>query len=132
MAMTVNEIYLGALSLLAESAFSGDTDDYAERAPYLAAAFCTEAQDTDDAMRAALGEPEAADFNAVHIPLDDSFPLLDRFAPAACLYIAAMLVIDEDEELSDRLYDRYSDCMSRICESVPSIPQTVTDVYYFK
>lgn len=129
--MTVKDIFVSALCLLAESTSEADTEDYAERAPYLVAAFCTEAQDTDEALRVATGAAEAPQFNAVYISLEDDFPLLKRFTSAAAYYLAAMLVIDEDEQLSDRLYDKYSDAMSTIRQSIPAQCESINDSYCF-
>lgn len=129
--VTNKDIYDSALRMLAESCVEGDNDDYEERAPYLLAAFCTEAEDTDKALRQILSEPEGACFNAVYVPLNEQFPLLDRFSAAAAFYLAAMLVIDDNRELSDTLYDKYSDSMSRLCASVPALSGSISDRYYF-
>ena len=128
--MTIQEIYKSALALIAVFE-QGDTDDYLERTPYLAAAFCTEAQDSDNAMRASRGEPPTTAFNAVYLPLDSVFPLLDCFCTAASLYIAAMLIIDEDEELSDSIYEKYCDEMSRLTDSIPCVSAPIRDKYSF-
>ena len=130
--MTIQELYQSALSMVNVPTGQGDTEDYEERAPYLAAAFCTEAQDTDNALRAATGEPVAPQFNAVYIPLDSDFPLLDVFSVAASLYLAAMLIIDEDEELSDKIYERYCDEMSRLSERIPCATESIADRYSFR
>ena len=129
--MTVKDIFDSALRILAESTVSGDNDDYEERAPYLIAAFCTEAQDADAMLRRATDEAEQEQFSPVFIPLDSEFPLLGRFACTAALYLAAMLVLDYDSELSDRLYDKYSDSMARLCETIPFVSEAIGDRYGF-
>ena len=131
--MNNKDIYESALRILAESAAPEDNEDYEERAPYLLAAFCTEAEDTDKALRASLGEKKEAEaFNAVFLPLEARFPLLPRFSAAASFYLAAMLIIDDNAELSDRLYDKYCDAISRIQSTVPALTETVTDRYFFR
>jgi hypothetical protein len=129
--MTNNDIYTSALAILAEGTSEGDNADYEERAPYLIAAFCTEAKDADSALRKALDEPMGAEFNAVFVPLEDDFPLLDRFSSAAALYLAAMLIIDDFPELSDKIYDKYSDAMSSICSSVPAVCESIQNRYFY-
>ncbi len=129
--MTNRDIYISSLAILAESMVEGDNDDYEERAPYLLAAFCTEARDTDICLRRALDEPEEKDFNAVFIPLENDFPLLERFSSAAALYLAAMLIIDDFPEMSDRLYDKYSDAMSAICSSASAISESIQNRYFY-
>ncbi len=129
--MTNKDIYVNSLAILAESLNEGDNDDYEERAPYLLAAFCTEARDTDACLRSALDEPEAKDFNAVFIPLENDFPLLERFSCAAAFYLAAMLIIDDFPEMSDRIYHKYSDAMSTICSSVPASCESIRNRYFY-
>ena len=46
-------------------------------------------------------------------------------------YVAAMLVLDENEELSDKLYSRYCDLMSDLCATCPASAQPIVDVYGF-
>ena len=50
---------------------------------------------------------------------------------AAALYLASMLVMEDFEDLSDRLYDRYCDLVSRFCEAVCVENSPITDVYGF-
>ena len=129
--MTVQDIYEAALRILAESSDPADNADYAERAPFIIAAFCTQNAALDKATRRMLSEGSQHDFNAAYIELDDEFPLLERFAPAAALYLASMLVMEDFEDLSDRLYDRYCDLVSRFCEAVCVENSPITDVYGF-
>ena len=129
--MTVQDIYDSSLRILAESTDPEDNADYAERAPFIIASFCTQNADLDKATRRMLGEASQHDFSAAYIELEDEFPLLERFAPAAALYLASMLVMEDFEDLSDRLYDRYCDLVSRFCEAVCLENSPITDVYGF-
>ena len=128
--MTCKSIYDAALRLLAESVNPEDNADYEERAPYLIAAFCTEHKDTDARLREFLGKTAIPDFESLYIELDSTFPLLPKLAACASLYVAAMLVIDDFPELSDRLYDRYCDCASRIYESVLGKSEKTSNKYF--
>ena len=49
--MKNRDIYISALSLIGESVDIEENNDYEERAPYLLAAFCSEAASTDAAYR---------------------------------------------------------------------------------
>lgn len=129
--MLNKEIYDCALRLLAESTDDGANDDYEERAPFLIAAFCTEARNADKALRNSRSELSAVDFSPVYLGLEEQFPLLERFAAPAALYLAAMLVMDYNDVISDKLYDRYSDSMSGICSSIPALTEHIKDKYYF-
>ncbi len=124
------EIYEAALALIGEKN-TGGADDYAERAPYLLAAFCGEAGGLDAVFRSAKGLPEQPTHGAVMIRLDSAFPLSNRFSGPAAMYLGAMLVIDEDEELSDKLYARYCDAMSEICTEIPGAIGEIADIYGF-
>lgn len=94
--------------------------DYSARGPYLLATFCTEAKELDTAYRKSKGLPDAPDFDEVELDPISRFPLSDRFVTAASAYIAAMLTIDENEALSDKLFDIYCDNMARIQSEIPA------------
>ena len=129
--MVIRQIYDCALRILAESTVALDNSDYEERAPYLVASFCTQLADVDAAIRKALDKEQTKQFNAVYISLDDEFPLLDRLSASAALYLAAMLVIDDNTTLSDKLYDKYCDAISRIQDSVPALTESISNRYFF-
>ena len=128
--MTCKEIYDTAISLIAESRDPADTADYEERAPYLLAAFCAELADTDKRLRAYLGESEREAEETLYLRLDSEFPLLCKLSACAALYLAAMLVIDDQPDLSDRLYDRYCDSVCRISESLTGSCEKTTNKYF--
>ncbi len=117
--MTNQKIYEGALKVLAETSDMADNEDYEIRAPYLIAAFCSETEEVDIAYRKANGIGDAEKVNDVYLPLESNFPRAPRFASAACIYLASMLIIDTAPELSERLYDKFSDMLATICASIP-------------
>ena len=123
------EIYEHALALLSLGHSTDENEDFAEQAPYHLAAFCTEAEDADRALRQHQGVGAAEEFNKVRIPLDEEFPLCDRLAPAAALYLAAMLILDEDPDRSDRLYDRYGEALSDAYQGIPATLESITQHY---
>ncbi len=127
--MKNQDIYDSALRILAEKITAGANDDYEERAPYLIAAFCCESARADAAYRRANGLSSAQSFNSVYLDLTSDFPCCSRFATAASMYLASMLVIDEASELSDRLFDKYSDIMSAICMEIPAVVEDISDRY---
>ena len=118
--MRNSDIYVSALQLIGENASYESNDDYKERAPYLIAAFSTESAEIDKEYRLEHDLPSRGNVNQVCLPLESTFPCADRFASAAALYVAAMLVIDENMELSDKLFDRYCDCMATIQSEIPA------------
>ena len=122
-------IYENALRLLAQSTAEGENPDFEERAPFLLASFCSEAQEVDHYLRMRTGDRPASDFEKVWLPLDEEFPLSERLAPLACLYLASLLILEEDGELSDRLYDRYCDGITAIWNGIPSVVESITQEY---
>ncbi len=128
--MQSRDIYQSALRLLAESTQANENADYEERTPYLLAVFCCEAQATDMAMRALLGKEDAPPFDCIYLDLDAEFPLLDMFAATAALYLAAMLVLEDDSELSDKLYGKYSAAFAAIRASAIGVSEKIQDKYF--
>lgn len=124
----VSEVIDSALALIDE-VNDGSVDDYVERCPYLMAAFCSETGALDILWREKSGEATQNSFSAVAIDMDEEFPLSERFIPAAASYIAAMLVLEENEELYEKLYARYSDLISGICAELPGAAEKITEVY---
>ena len=114
MSNTNRQIYNSALGLIGELNDPMLCEDYEERAPYILAAFCSLACEIDKRLRIIDSLDPQPSFSHVCLSLDASFPLCDRLCPAASLYLAAMLVIGEDDELSDSLYDKYCDAIASI------------------
>ena len=109
MSITCRDIYTNALVHIGEVSNSDFTADYEDRAPYLIASFCSLSKSIDKQIRKAQNLAEQSKFSPVFLSLDSSFPLCEDLSPIAALYTAAMLVIDEDADLSDSLYDKYCD-----------------------
>ena len=133
-ALLCRDVYTSAKAMLAEPLDNNDMsrhDDYDERAPYLIAAMCDEARAMDAVFRQATGQLPQPDFSPVCIELTAPFLLTERFAAPAAAYLAAMLIIDENEALSDTLYSRYCDLMSDICAACPASSKAIIDVYGF-
>ena len=127
--MKNRDIYSSALRHLGEDPDAVQNEDYEERAPYLIAAFCLECAETDIAYREANGLAKRTEVNSVCLPLDNSFPCADRFASAAALYLAAMLIIDENMQLSDKLFDRYCDIMATVQSEIPAKIEKIAQRY---
>ena len=128
--MKNREIYENALRLLAQPTDGEENEDYEERAPYLIASCCSSIRSMDRLLREATDGSASKEFGSVWLSLTDDFPLLEQFAPAVCLFVAAMLVIDEDGVLSDTLYDRYCDLISTLQTEIPAIVQSIKNKYF--
>ena len=103
--------------------------DYTTRAPYLFATVCSEAKELDASYRQANGLPYAPVFNEVEIDPVNEFPLCDRFVGAASAYLAAMFIMDEDADLSDKFFDIYCDNMARIQSEIPVKIEKIAQKY---
>lgn len=106
-----------------------DTADYEERATYLLAAFCSDMTEIQETYREMTGEGGERIPPAACLPLDGEFPCPERFYSPAAYYLAAMLVIEENPDFSDRLFARYSDAISTICESLHWQASPIEDLY---
>lgn len=123
-------IYDAALRLLGESTADGDNKDYEERAPYLIAAFCSEMRELNERLCRAKGAVSPELTECICLALDQAFPLSGRFSSAASLYLAAMLILESDEDRSDKLYAQFSDAISRIADGIPAVLESITNRYF--
>ena len=130
--MTFREIFNAAVGMVCESVENGDCADYEERAPYLLAAACNECAASDRSYRMAHGADGGSYSETVCVGLDDAFPLADALATGVTYYLAAMLVLDENEEMSDRFFSLFCDTLSRIRASLPAKPEAIGDRYGLK
>lgn len=114
MYVTNLDIYNSSLALIGETTEAINIEDYEERAPYIIASFCSLNSALDKKIRDADNLNAAYSFSPVYLSLEQEFPLCEKLVSAASLYTASMLVIDEDTDLSDSLYDKYCDNISSI------------------
>ena len=114
MSTTNQSIYQSSLGHIGITSDSTQYDDYEDRAPYILANFCSTVKGVDKRIRKLEGLSPTPSFSPVFISLDKDFPLCDSLVPCAVLYLAAMLVLEEDQELSDSLYDKYCDSIASL------------------
>ncbi len=128
--MLCREIFDAAVAMAAEDGSNeAGIADYLERAPYLLASFVGITAPLDAAYRMAHSLPDAEVFEGAQIALTADFPLSLVFASPAAAYLAAMLVMEENEEMCDRLTSRYSDALSAIESSLPYKSEKITDTH---
>ena len=127
--MKCKDILKSALRLLNERGAEDENGDYAERAPYILSAMFSEAARTDKNYRAAHKLEEQPVFSPTYTELDSEFPLCDRFVSIAAFYLASLLIIDENEELSDAFYEKYCDGMSAVSCEIPAVSGNTKNVY---
>ena len=127
--MKLRSVYLTALKLIGEADCSLSESELEERAPYIGAALCREAASLDRAYRKAFSIGEGEEFEGLYLDLNAEFPLADHFAPAAAYYMAAMLILDEDTELYEKLFERWCDALAAISAEIPFVKGSTADVY---
>jgi hypothetical protein len=127
--MIYRELFDAAVRMVAESGTDCDVTDYEERAEYLLATVTHQCAPLDRAYRKAMGMETTSATVGVCVPLEDRFPLSDTFAPAVTYYLAAMLVLDENDEMSDTLFDSFSDALSQIRDGLPSVIEGIVNRY---
>lgn len=129
--MTYYDILDGAIAAVCEDVTSSyATEDYSSRAQFILAGFVVQYASLDAVWREAHGmEPKAIDTNIAMISPRDEFPLCDIFAPIATNYLASALIIDENEEMSDKFFDRYVTGMIEIRNAIPAKQAPIIDRY---
>ena len=127
--MKLRSVYLTALKLIGEIDCSLSESELEERAPYIGAALCREAASLDRAYRKAFSIGEGEAFEGLYLDLNAEFPLADRFAPAAAYYMAAMLILDDDAELYEKLFERWCDALASISAEIPFVKGSTAEVY---
>ena len=128
--MVCKDIFDGALHVLGEGCINDARErEYEERAPYLIAAFCSEAASLDKHYRCAHGLEEQKEFPCVSIALSDDFPLADKFFTPAVNYLASMLISDENGDLSDKLFARCCDALSSLYTELPATISSIKNRY---
>ena len=127
--MTLREITNAAIALVCEDPDIIDTDDYRDRATYILPTFCGHCSASDDRYRAANAMSPKSAFSAVFMELEETFPLADAFIAPATYYLAAMLTVDENEDLSDRFFALYTDAVATLEAGLPAVSEKIADRY---
>ncbi len=127
--MKNRDIYETAIHLIAQPMEDERLEDYAVRAPYLLGGFLYENSHLDASYRQFCGLEPHGFIGAIYADLDNDFPFAERFSTPAGYYLAAMLVIDEDGELSDRLFAMFCDSISQISKEIPAASESITNIY---
>ena len=123
------EIYDSALQLIGESPSSPTASDYEARAGYILANLTTILAPLDAQYLAANGTNGTPPVARSYVELTKFFPLTTSFAPASTFYLASMLVMGENEELSQRLYALYAEEIARFKTAIPRKCEGTVDRY---
>ena len=129
--MTYRDLIKSSLATVCEDpSASFGVEDYSARAPFLLASFITRYAKLDGEYRKANGmTSKAIHTDIAEVDPEDDFPLCDAFFPAAINYLASGLVIDENEEMSDKFFDRYIGIILDIRNTLPAQKEQIVDRY---
>lgn len=129
--MTYRDLTQSALAVICEdTSITFGIDDYHTRAQYLLATFLTQYAPLDGVYREAHSlESKEIDTGVATVNPADNFPLCDVFVPAAVQYLASALIVDENEEMSDKFFDRYINIILEIRKSLPTTQGAIIDRY---
>ena len=125
--MTLREICEAAIRLVCET--PDGSEDYEERACYLLPTFCAQCHESDSKYRKAHGTSAANLPSSLYWELEGSFPLSDIFIAPATYYLAAMLTLDENDALSEKLFELYTDALVSVEAALPMQSAPITDRY---
>ena len=128
--MINREVYELSMSILGLGTKATDNADFYSRAPYLLALFCIESFELDAHLRRQLGIEPIDEIEQLRLDMNEDFPLLDSLIPPATLYLAAMLVLDEDEALYEKLYEHYCDRISALQSGLPFELESIENCYF--
>ena len=127
--MTYRQIYENALRLICEIGDGTDTADYEERASYILATFLGQCAPMDRQYREAHQMTAHTVAPVACVNPDHTFELAEVFVTPAEHYLAAMLVLDENEEMSERFFSLYTDEISALLDSLPCVCESIRDRY---
>jgi hypothetical protein len=103
--------------------------DVDEKFPFALASVCSNLAYLDREYRKMKGYDEQPEFSEFIIEVSDYFPLSDRFAFPAIMYLSSMMLIDIDEKRSDDFYDKYALSVSKICSELPFETKSTVEKY---
>ena len=129
--MTYYDVLNGALAATCENTLiSRATEDYIFRGQFLLANFVTQYARLDKQYRQANNlEIREIQTDMVSVDTEDEFPLSDVFIPVAIYFAASGFVLDENEEMSDKFFDRYVNGILEIRQGLPAVQSAIVDKY---
>lgn len=126
--MTNEEILQSATALLNENC-AEVPEDYRDRSAYLLGQYYARCDALDKHYRKAHGLTARVTSPSIVAEPEADFLFVPALAPSAIYYLAAMLVMDETEDLGDKLFALYADAVSTVEASIPFIKEKIKNVY---
>jgi len=127
--LKIKAIFDAAINIINKKSGDEEYDEYMERATYILANFCCANAAIDRDFRETHGLPSQESFNEIVLDMDDDFPFDSRFSAPAAHYLAAILMLDENGDVSENIFDAYADNMSKVKNELPMKKGKIFNVY---
>lgn len=127
--MTNLDICNAAITLCGEVPATA-TADYSSRSFTLLALIYNQCLPLDNAYRASHAMEPCSWTPGVLIDPTEDFPLSEVFISAVSYALGALLVTDENSELSNLFYSRYLAGLDEIRRLIPAAPGPIVDCYH--
>lgn len=129
--MTNEQVFQAALHLAGELSSSDSTvnADYREHSGYLLAMVCRQCEAVENAYRKANQKGAVALPDQLSYQLSATFPLSAPLSTAAAFGLAALLVADENPDLSASLHARFQSSLQELLASLPMQTESIVDRY---
>lgn len=111
--MTYSNVYSQALTYTGETADSTVVSDFSARADYLFPGVLARLSSAAASLGTTLTFPSTAS-----VEKTATFPLSDKLAPVAAMYLASLLVAAENPDLSTRLIKIADDALTGVLPTV--------------
>jgi len=127
--LKIKDIYDLAVRILGKNSVASNDEEFLDRTPYIMAIFCCNTAKLDRDFRESHNLPTQNHFNEVYLNLDEDFPLDSRFSAPAAQYLASMLVADDKESVSEKLFGMFVNNISDILHEIPAKKYKILNFY---
>ena len=125
-------LFTMAAALTGENGFDPESEPIRRRAPALITAAAVSLHELDCAYRIGVLHEQLPE-GGLPLPeireLSDPLPVCERLAPALACCVAALLVRDENRELSDSLSADFTALCTGIAAGIPASVDRIRDIY---
>ena len=100
-----------------------------DKTHYALASVCSNLAKLDRMYRELRGYESQPEFSEYFLDISKEFPLSDRFVFPCVMFVSSMVLIDIDEEQSDKFYDKYACAVSEIASEFPMESESIVEKY---
>lgn len=126
--MNCRNIFNCAAALIAEDPYDENNEDLLIRSVNIINTFIYNTYDVGNLYEMRVLNQFERHYREVE-NIDDTFPLCDDIAGICIYYLAAMLINNENTELSGKFYNEYKTMLNNIVDKIPADIQSISDIY---